>query len=47
MAKYYVTFSCGHDGEVRLFGPHRERQRPRKKNGSEKSDKRSGCRSWN
>jgi len=27
MAKYYVTFSCGHDGEVRLFGPHRERQR--------------------
>ncbi|OPY01467.1 MAG: hypothetical protein A4E60_01704 [Syntrophorhabdus sp. PtaB.Bin047] len=26
MAKYDVTFSCGHTGEVTLFGPHRGRE---------------------
>lgn len=27
MAKYHVTYSCGHDGEVNLLGPHAERER--------------------
>ncbi len=27
MAKYNVTYSCGHSGEVQLFGPHDERER--------------------
>lgn len=27
MAKYHVTYSCGHDGEVQLFGPRAERER--------------------
>ena len=27
MAKYGVTYSCGHTGEVQLYGPHRERER--------------------
>lgn len=26
MAKYSVTYSCGHSGEVQLFGSHRERE---------------------
>lgn len=27
MAVYGVKYSCGHYGEVRLFGPERDRQR--------------------
>ena len=27
MAKYTVTYSCGHDGVVELFGPGKERER--------------------
>jgi hypothetical protein len=27
MAKYDVIYSCGHSGEVQLFGPHKERDR--------------------
>ncbi|GEO26855.1 hypothetical protein AAC03nite_26400 [Alicyclobacillus acidoterrestris] len=27
MAKYYPTFSCGHQNEVVLFGPEKERDR--------------------
>lgn len=27
MAKYDVTYSCGHSGEVQLFGPGKERER--------------------
>ena len=27
MAKYDITYSCGHSGTVQLFGPHRDRDR--------------------
>lgn len=27
MAKYFVVFSCGHQGKVQLYGPMRERER--------------------
>ena len=27
--KYYVTFSCGHEGEVNLYGKAAERYRDR------------------
>ncbi len=27
MAKYYITYSCGHDGCVELFGPTKDRER--------------------
>lgn len=27
MARYAVTYSCGHEAEVALFGPHKERER--------------------
>ena len=27
MAKYYVTFSCGHEERVELFGQHKDRER--------------------
>lgn len=27
MAKYIVKFSCGHEAEIQLFGPHKERDR--------------------
>ena len=27
MAKYTAEYSCGHSGEVQLYGPHKERER--------------------
>lgn len=27
MAKYDVTYKCGHEGQVQLFGPYKERDR--------------------
>jgi len=27
MATYNVTYSCGHEGELQLYGPHKERER--------------------
>ena len=26
MAKYSVKYACGHEGEVELYGPHKERE---------------------
>jgi len=27
MARRWITFSCGHEAEIRVYGPHRERER--------------------